>query len=268
MSAASPQRWRPPEWAKLPELQDLRLEVVQNELPSRTVDLSKTRALLVGRQKDLVDVVIDDASVSRQHAAFVNSSTGSYIMDLNSAQGTYLADERVTAVPQLGRRIDASKPVPLEEGQTVRLGASTIVFKIVGLASGLEKWQVPAWCTLPAFAVQLSGGPEGQQIKRDLSSVKGIVIGRSEERTDLAVPDGSVSRLHAAIVHDDDTTYAVDLGSTHGTFVNATRIAPNTYVKLSDGAKLAFGTASFDYTVHINRSQNVNSGPVAKKRKA
>ena len=155
---------------------------------------------------------MDDASVSRQHAAFVNSSSATFLVlvDLKSAQGSFVGDERVTPVPKLGIEAAPGRPMQLDEGQTIRFGSSAIVFKVSGVELAQpERWAIPAWCTLPSFAVRLSGGPRENTFRKDLSDVKGVVVGRSEERTDIAVPDGSVSRLHAAIVHDEETTFVV-----------------------------------------------------------
>uniref|UniRef100_A0A7S4B5J5 FHA domain-containing protein n=2 Tax=Chrysotila carterae TaxID=13221 RepID=A0A7S4B5J5_CHRCT len=142
-----------------------------------------------------------------------------------------------------------------------------MVLKLVGVAPAApESWKVPAWCTLPVFATQLSGGPADKPVQLDLSTKKGVIVGRSEERTDLSVPDASVSRQHAAIVHDEETTYIVDLGSTHGTFVEAARLEPNKYTKLSNGDTIAFGTAPYEYKVDINTAQRLDgSNPPSKK---
>lgn len=92
------------------------------------------------------------------------------------------------------------------------------------------------------------------------------MIGRSEERSDLAVADGSVSRQHAALVHDEEISYMVDLGSTHGTYVNASRIEEGVYTKLANGDRVSFGTCSFDFTVRITAQRLRGDDPKAKKK--
>ena len=49
-------------------------------------------------------------------------------MDMDSAQGTFVADERTAPIPQLGVRVEAKRAVQLSENATVRLGASRIAF--------------------------------------------------------------------------------------------------------------------------------------------
>lgn len=92
------------------------------------------------------------------------------------------------------------------------------------------------------------------------------MIGRSEERSDLAVADGSVSRQHAALVHDEEISYMVDLGSAHGTYVNASRIEEGVYTKLANGDRVSFGTCSFDFTVRITAQRLRGDDPKAKKK--
>jgi len=60
-----------------------------------------------------------------------------------------------------------------------------------------------------------------------------------------------VSRQHAAIVHDEETTYIVDLGSAHGTFVDSQRIGVGVHTKLRDGAAIVFGSCPFSYALRI-----------------
>ena len=251
-------------WAKPPENREPAVHIFVGGNQTKVVELRGLTHLVLGRQGD---IVIEDPSASRQHAAIVNSAGSTWLLDLKSAQGTFLGDERVAPVPRLGTEVPPGKPVALTDGQTIRLGASATVFQIRGVAEAeAEKWAIPAWCTLPTSAVTLLGGPKGN-LRRDISSVRGVVIGRSEERSDVAVPDGSVSRQHAAIVSDEDTTYVVDLGSAHGTYVDGTRLAEGVYTKVSGEAKLAFGTAPYSYTLRVS-APRAAGGNAAKRQKA
>ena len=168
----------------------------------------------------------------------------------------------MTAAPegdgQLGERLKAAasrRAARAEaEGQTLRVGKSTLVLKVVGVkAAEFEPWKIPAWCTLPTaqrvelvldanspLAVAAAGGP---QPIIELATVKGLVLGRSERFCDVALPHESVSRQHCAILHDEDTTYVVDLGSAHGTYVDGVRLTADEHLPLRDGALLSLGSA-------------------------
>jgi FhaA, N-terminal domain/FHA domain len=55
------------------------------------------RPLVIGRSPD-VDIVVNDANVSRRHAEFWRTAEGVAVRDLQSTNGTYVNGHRVTAV--------------------------------------------------------------------------------------------------------------------------------------------------------------------------
>ncbi|GAA5227537.1 FhaA domain-containing protein [Paeniglutamicibacter antarcticus] len=65
-----------------------------------------------------------------------------------------------------------------------------------------------------------------------------IVLGRSAE-TDIPIEDPGVSRRHLKIEQRGPSTWAVDLGSTNGSFVNGKKIVGET--ELHDGSNIAMG---------------------------
>jgi DNA-binding winged helix-turn-helix (wHTH) protein len=60
---------------------------------------------------------IDDASVSRRHALLTWNDTGVYLSDLGSKNGTFVRGVRI------------SEPVRLEDGDEIRIGLVTFVFR-------------------------------------------------------------------------------------------------------------------------------------------
>ena len=177
-----------PQWAKRPEGRTPSIGIYSEGTLTRSVSLKDSRMLVIGRCAP-ADIILEEPSVSRFHAAIINSATATFVMDMDSAQGTFVADERTTAVPQLGVRVEPKKAVQLSENATVRLGSSRIAFKVTGITlPDLERWTVPAWCTLPNRYIDLHGGPTGgvNVHRKDLSDVKGVVLGRSERYVDGA----------------------------------------------------------------------------------
>lgn len=77
----------------------------------------------------------------------------------------------------------------------------------------------------------------GDQVLAEHSLPPGteIVVGRSEG-CDVTVADGSVSRLHARLVADEEGVYVEDLGSANGTFVDGQRTRGR--VRLADGQQV------------------------------
>jgi pSer/pThr/pTyr-binding forkhead associated (FHA) protein len=69
-----------------------------------------------------------------------------------------------------------------------------------------------------------------------------LSVGRTKEN-DLWLDDGSVSKIHAALVWNSENQLMVaDTGSTNGTFINNQRIAYGRAFVIKDGDKLKFGT--------------------------
>lgn len=95
---------------------DFPLELTQLEAPElRPIRLNAGDRLIVGRGSDC-GVWINNASVSRQHAAVTLRSDGAYIEDLGSRHGT-----RVNGVPAR-----AGKPVRVSAGDIVHFGPAAV----------------------------------------------------------------------------------------------------------------------------------------------
>lgn len=107
--------WQPPDWAMEPRPGVYYLEVLKDGQVLDQINLDRRRHIF-GRQFHACDFVLDHQSVSRQHAAVVPHKNGSvYVIDLGSAHGTFVANERLTK----------DVPVELEVGQSLRFAAST-----------------------------------------------------------------------------------------------------------------------------------------------
>uniref|UniRef100_A0A1J3F0H4 Nuclear inhibitor of protein phosphatase 1 n=1 Tax=Noccaea caerulescens TaxID=107243 RepID=A0A1J3F0H4_NOCCA len=110
--------WHPPDWAVEPRAGVYSLEVVKDGEILDRIHLDRRRHIF-GRQHQTCDFVLDHQSVSRQHAAVVPHKNGSiFVIDLGSAHGTFVANERLTK----------DSPVELEVGQSLRFAASTRIY--------------------------------------------------------------------------------------------------------------------------------------------
>lgn len=81
---------------------------------------------------------------------------------------------------------------------------------------------------------------DGKTFRRDLDLPR-IVIGRSS-RSDLVVPDLSLSRVHAEICREGDRYLLKDAGSKNGTFLNDRPVSSPTALRKGD--KIGLGTAA------------------------
>jgi VWFA-related protein len=93
--------------------------LIARQRPNLRFDVSKP-VVTIGRTQGS-DVVIDDGTISRQHATIKWEDDRFRVYDLGSSNGTFVGDQRVRA------------PIELEDGAVVRFGAVEMVFKVVSL---------------------------------------------------------------------------------------------------------------------------------------
>ena len=93
-----------------------KLEIRSPDGKTATIELTK-RQMSIGRASD-VDVPIIDGQVSRRHALLLCGPEGVRLVDLGSANGTYLGTTR----------LPAQQPIPLPDGGVLRIGQTLLRF--------------------------------------------------------------------------------------------------------------------------------------------
>ncbi|MCM1325801.1 MAG: FHA domain-containing protein [Bacteroidales bacterium] len=76
-------------------------------------------SLTIGKQKDEVDLVLDDFSISRIHARITKEEDGYYLEDMNSTNGTF----------KNGLYLQPYEKRKLQEDDEIRLGAVVLIFR-------------------------------------------------------------------------------------------------------------------------------------------
>jgi pSer/pThr/pTyr-binding forkhead associated (FHA) protein len=281
--ALAPSGYVPPAWTHPPDLlPNAAVEEWAGGMLARVVPLAGRRSLVLGRHGGMSDLVVAHASVSRAHAAFLCMADGVYVQDLNSACGSTL-DRETKSVAPVAPRVGVPVPNPtlaplkLDEGDTLRLGDSTRVFRAVGFSVALpEKYSPPVWACVPRKPVQLEvrdtskpANPYLSHLSADgtatdielmsVNSHKCYVFGRNAALSDIVVPHASVSRQHCAIVHDEDATYVLDLGSASGTFLNNEDVGPQPR-RVQEGQMLTLGSAPMTYTFRFTKAARAGAG--------
>lgn len=143
------------------------------------------------------------------------------------------------------------------QGYTLQGGIEVNFRKDIGLKSGIFEIDATTLETSPAASRQVPAAPPvptappappaeperllpvldiaGQRYALNHAS---IVLGRSAE-ADIPIEDPGVSRKHLKIEQRGNTSWAVDMGSTNGSYVNGQRVVGET--KLSDGSNISMG---------------------------
>ncbi|KAL1783584.1 Kanadaptin [Sigmodon hispidus] len=165
-------------------------------------------------------------------------------------------DERPTALLDPGCREPEVPSTQADSGETRSPPAEQLRSPRVAAASGgparAPPYQQPSWgspATAPYSLETLKGGTILGT--RSLQGTSCCLFGRLAS-CDICLEHPSVSRYHAVLQHrgsDPDGEpdnhgqgfYLYDLGSTHGTFLNKTRIPPRTYCRVHVGHVFRFG---------------------------
>ncbi len=203
----------------------------------RTVALAEAD-ITIGRATTN-DVVLSDAKASRAHARLAYSDSQWTLIDLGSANGTL-----VNGLPVVDR-------VPLQQGDLIRVGESTLLFESgTAIASGPTTIDTPADleatladATVPfqlndtsvaRLAIRTPDGTWEVPLRQD-----GLTIGRQSD-CDVVLNLSRVSRQHARIERRGDDFWLRDLGSTNGTLVAGRRIEE---LPLHNGDTIRIGDA-------------------------
>ncbi len=198
---------------------------------------------VMGRDPDVVGLVLEDPMVSRRHVICRLTAEG-YILENLSA---------VNPATQNGLII--SEPVLLREGDIIQIGNTFFRF-----SEKLPKAEEAPPSSLMEDSTDLSSlsvssSPEARWMIKVITGPnagaefymhkgKAYVIGKDPELCDIIFQDLSVSRQHARItVDDNDTVYIEDLGSRNGTLVGGKMITDRHLLNTQD--QVSLGTTSF-----------------------
>ena len=228
------------------------VRVTDEMVPLDTLDLAELpdffAPVLIGRSPDC-DFVLSADSVSARHAGLSRQDGYLLLEDLDSANGTFVADRRIKRV-RIGWRtefeIGGHLLTPVQVVQAVRvqrMAGSTSVLSALqegGPVTGSRKTSLG-----PDTGV---AGLGAGVVRVDYDQGDTLVVGR-DPKADIVLDTPNVSRLHARLERVEDGFQVEDLGSTNGTWVNGERIRGPTLVKPGDD--LRFGPQRLNLTADM-----------------
>ena len=203
------------------------LSVANGESAGTVMSLSEQGTVLtIGRGSDN-DIVIDDPTVSRNHARVEYRDGRALIRDLGSANGVQINGGRV----QEGA---------LQPGSSIKLGNSELVLSRKAPASSQASPEVLADDPIPSFDSGQGAGSIGATVirGRTASNPAWLVVRSGKRRgssfdlrqgdhtigrghdNNIVVEDAEVSRAHAVLRYRDGHFSLHDLASPAGTMVN------------------------------------------------
>ena len=208
----------PPSAGSLGAKSPLTEVVVALRLSAAEQFLVKETPFLIGRdQGDLR--FPEDLQLSRLHAALIYRNHQLYVLDLDSRNGTFLAD----------RRLPPNEEIPVIEGEVLRVGNKSFEVRFRGDEGRLDTYG-KAYYLDSAAGTRWALRP-GENI-----------IGRGEFAHVRIEGDDAVSRQHAKIkLEEGFGTFRVelqDLKSENGTLLNGDKVLPQRWVTLEVGDEI------------------------------
>jgi len=197
--------------------------------------------LSIGRAKDN-DIVIENLSVSRNHARVRRVDNKYILTDLNSANGTYVNNVRVNKTDLCHDDI-----VTIGKHQIHFINVDLSDEQVISDAFGAERTMIVDK-TPVARLVITKGKQQGQEFKITKTET---YIGRSSDN-DIRLHDWFVSKKHAMILRQGQNFFIKDLKSWRGTMVNGKFTRESS---VNDGDTLQFGSTIM--TFHITPEEEV-----------
>jgi len=137
-------------------------------------------------------------------------------------------------VPSQGR----SQPAPNRQAHTAPKPPSPPVSPKPAARAG------SAGSAQPRLRLEITKSPSPSGESKKIITRFPCVIGREGGGGDFNVPDPHMSRRHAEISVRGGQFFVTDLGSRNGTFINETKLAPNTPTPLTGSAVIGLGRRS------------------------
>jgi len=123
-------------------------------------------------------------------------------------------------------------------------------------SKSVEKFVPPPWVKPPKLencGLKVFKGGEKIDTITQIGSKSYVLFGRNAQMTDIKLDHPSISRRHALMGHGSSgNLYVMDLGSSHGTFVNAERLKKRKREPLRDGYTVKFGASTREYIVKLD----------------
>jgi pSer/pThr/pTyr-binding forkhead associated (FHA) protein len=209
-----------------------------------------------------VDISIADGYLSRQHARFTATHESLSIMDLGSANGSFVADLKLIK----------EAPHELQDGQEFILGKLSFVVRELAAQAPDERLISSVEAAYSDVAVdEVAGEASSENIEieaaeslREASSwclehgahgtlsipLGELTLGRSASKSDIPISgDGFISGLHGKLLATEDGLAYTDLGSTNGSMLNGVALEANVETRLTVGDKLQLGQTEFEVSL-------------------
>jgi pSer/pThr/pTyr-binding forkhead associated (FHA) protein len=165
-------------------IQLLGIKPITEGFNNQMIKIDRSKDMLIGRRKDSCEILIEENTVSREHARIIHEGEVSLLMDLGSSAGTFIKENKLNLIP----------------GMLIEVGYALLKIIEVG----------PTKCKIKILdAVDNWGGKE-------IEPSSGHRIGRKTGLEYSFPNDNYMSSIHAQFKAEADGFYLIDNGSSNG----------------------------------------------------
>lgn len=189
-----------------------------------------------------------DTPIFKKPTILIGKKGGGKIKSLSASSKDHT--EGSVAIEEKPNQSEEIKPKKRNDDKPVESEVKLCDVKTPPLAN--IPYSEPSWGGIPHVKFFVEELKSGQIVNTiDLSARSFYCVGR-ERNTHLNLLHPTVSRYHAILQYkstfdEKDPSrgfYVYDLGSTHGTFLNRSKIKPKMYVRMHVGHMLSFGSST------------------------
>ena len=209
------------EWRKrkVPEQLGIRLEFNRKTL-YETTSFSSSDAITIGRSSDCVWIIPKEDHVASGHHAVILMRQGRLCLrDTGSRNGIFYKTQKI-------------QEKNLAPGDQFTIGSCVLIVE-----------RIKSIRTSPHELVFLNTARKGQSVKLENAR---MTVGTAPG-CDLVIEEQLVSQKHAEFNSKADGCWLKDLGSKNGTFVNGTKLSPNTERLLVDDDVISMAFVDFRF---------------------
>ena len=206
--------------------------VLKGDKGTLTETAVTSKPIIIGRGESST-LLINDSSISLNHAKVTMRQGKVYIKDMDSTNGVLVN----------GKRIPTAKAKNIAPGDEIKIGLHVFHLEEGPDDAESERTMIIKGAVTGSKLKLVLKGDKETSVETSVTS-KPIIIGRGEGST-LLLKDSSVSLNHAKITMRQGKVFIRDLDSTNGIFINGKKVSATQAINIVPGDEIKIGLNIF-----------------------